>query len=93
MPITWHPDLAAFPATVAASARWVLQGLPEVLAAMAPCARLYAFLGCSLAKAFPDADHAYSGWIKMYSSREYLVSVDGDCCCFYCLGPYMCSLE
>lgn len=48
----------------------------EVLAAMVPCSRLYAFLGCSMAKAHPPAErrhNPYSEWIGMYSGFEYLV--------------------
>ena len=33
----------------------VLQSLAHVLAAMAPCARLYAYLGCQLVAARPGA--------------------------------------
>lgn len=49
----------------------------EVIASMVPCARLYAFLGCSLAAAFPGAaarGNPYADWITMYSSFEYGVS-------------------
>ncbi|KAJ9512592.1 hypothetical protein QJQ45_018904 [Haematococcus lacustris] len=51
-------------------------GLAEVLAAMAPCARLYAFLGCQLAAAFPAAEHAYSSWINTYANPDYLALPD-----------------
>ena len=39
---------------------------------MAPCSRLYAFLGCHLAAEFPDAQHDYAAWITSYSSAAYL---------------------
>ena len=32
-----------------------------VVAAMAPCLRLYAYLACQLARAYPFADHEYTG--------------------------------
>lgn len=40
-----------------------LQSVGSILSALVPCLRLYAFLGCQLAKARPqeDADHPYSG--------------------------------
>jgi thiaminase len=44
---------------------------------MAPCSRLYGFLGCQLALAYPGASHQYSHWIDTYSSPEYLVG--GPC--------------
>jgi hypothetical protein len=53
------------------------QGLAGILAAMAPCSRLYGFLGCQLALAYPGASHQYSHWIDTYSSPEYLVG--GPC--------------
>ena len=48
------------------------QSLAHVLAAMAPCARLYAFLGCQLAAARPGAtNHKYSRWAATYSGAQY----------------------
>ncbi|KAG1665885.1 hypothetical protein FOA52_005374 [Chlamydomonas sp. UWO 241] len=46
----------------------------HVFAAMAPCARLYAFLACQLAGAHGGTWHAspYAHWIASYSAREYL---------------------
>ncbi len=41
----------------------------EIVAAMTPCMRLYAFLGRSLAPA--DADNPYREWIETYSSPEF----------------------
>jgi thiaminase (transcriptional activator TenA) len=54
-----------------------------ILAAMAPCSRLYGWLGCSLAAAgviigradrasSPPSSHPYADWIATYSSPEYL---------------------
>jgi thiaminase len=51
----------------------------EVLAAMAPCMRLYAFLGVTLARAFPvdssssssSVSSTYRGWIETYASSEF----------------------
>jgi thiaminase/transcriptional activator TenA len=41
----------------------------EIVAAMTPCMRLYAFLGQSLAPAEPD--NPYREWIETYSSDEF----------------------
>lgn len=46
----------------------------EHLAAMAPCARLYGWLGQRLADA-PHSDR-YGFWITMYSARDYLSKID-----------------
>ena len=48
--------------------------LGEHLAAMAPCARLYGWLGQRLADA--PHDDRYGFWISMYSSRDYLSKID-----------------
>ncbi len=45
----------------------------ETCAAMAPCMRLYAFLGQSLATATPHAEHRYMEWIRTYASPEFEV--------------------
>ncbi len=42
----------------------------ETAVAMAPCMRLYAFLGQSLAQTKPSL-HAYSPWIETYSSDQF----------------------
>lgn len=39
--------------------------------AMSPCMRLYAYLGESLAAAYPGHQHRYSSWINTYSSPEF----------------------
>lgn len=39
---------------------------------MVPCSRLYGYLGCQLAAAYPGAAHAYADWIDTYSSPDYL---------------------
>lgn len=44
----------------------------EVLAAMVPCSRLYAYLGCSLRAQHPGLSHDYSDWLDLYSSHTYL---------------------
>lgn len=41
----------------------------EIVAAMTPCLRLYAFLGQSLAPA--QGDNPYRDWIEVYSSLEF----------------------
>lgn len=48
-----------------------LQSLAHVLAAMAPCARLYAYLGCQLAAARPGVSHKYARWAVTYSGAQY----------------------
>ena len=46
------------------------QGIGLTVVAMAPCMRLYAFLGQELAKpGIPE--HAYADWIRTYSSPEF----------------------
>ena len=55
-----------------------LQSLPCILAAMVPCTRLYAHIGCQLraaALAAPGkirAQGPYASWIKEYSSDAFL---------------------
>lgn len=56
----------------------MLQDLPCILAAMIPCTRLYAYIGCQLraaALAAPTiirAQGPYASWIKEYSSDAFL---------------------
>ncbi|MHC4470624.1 MAG: TenA family protein [Planctomycetota bacterium] len=50
-------------------------GLSETIAAMAPCMRLYAFLGGELARdGIPD--HRYGRWVETYSSVEFVELAD-----------------
>lgn len=42
------------------------------MSAMVPCLRLYAYLGCSIARALPYLDHNYLEWIHNYASPPYL---------------------
>ena len=60
-------------AAVASSAavRNLLQGVASILAAMAPCSRLYGYIGCQLA-ASGQPHCAYQAWIDTYSSSQYL---------------------
>ena len=57
----------------------LLQELPCILAAMIPCTRLYAYIGCQLraaALAAPTiirAQGPYASWIKEYSSDAFLL--------------------
>ena len=44
---------------------------------MAPCARLYGYLGCQLMRSRPHAAHPYVRWAHTYSSAGYLGMV-GD---------------
>ena len=51
--------------------RACLQDIPNILAAMTPCSKLYGYLGQHLARAYPHANHAYRDWILTYSSASY----------------------
>jgi thiaminase (transcriptional activator TenA) len=45
----------------------------EVLAAMVPCLRLYAYLGCLLSRSVPEAEeYAYAEWIQTYRCQAYI---------------------
>lgn len=54
------------------------QSLPCILAAMVPCTRLYAYIGCQLraaalsATGLSWAQGPYASWIKEYSSDAFL---------------------
>lgn len=75
----WRVDLAtASPAPATASYCAFLddasiKGLPHTLAAMAPCSRLYGFLGVALSAAGASAG-PYQDWIDTYASAEYLAA-------------------
>ncbi len=45
-------------------------GVDEIVAAMTPCMRLYAWLGAELAPQLRD-DHPYSDWISTYAGPEF----------------------
>jgi thiaminase/transcriptional activator TenA len=45
-------------------------GVDEIVAAMTPCMRLYAWLGTELAPQLYD-DHPYGDWIKTYADPEF----------------------
>ncbi len=50
-------------------------GLPETIAALTPCMRLYAWLGGELSRdGIPD--HAYADWIRTYSGRDFTELAD-----------------
>lgn len=49
-----------------------MQDVAHILAAMTPCSRLYAYLGCQLEEQFPGHNHQFSAWIKTYSAPDYL---------------------
>ena len=81
--------LAAPPAPATAAYVRFLEGAGEgfegsakvaaILAAMAPCSRLYGWLGCALAEAgvvgaAGPAPHPYADWIVTYSSQAYLTA-------------------
>jgi len=46
------------------------KGVDEILAAMVPCMRLYAFLGSELSTS-SEAGNPYHDWIETYSSEEF----------------------
>ena len=48
-----------------------LRGVGETCAAMAPCMRLYAFLGRSLAEEGYDPGNPYAEWIETYSDEGF----------------------
>lgn len=66
--------LVASPAT--AQKQTQLQDVAQILAAMTPCCRLYAFLGCLLSESYSLHNHAYSDWIRKYSSPDFLALAD-----------------
>ena len=45
-------------------------GVDEIVAAMTPCMRLYAWLGAELAPQLHD-DHPYGDWIRTYAAPEF----------------------
>ena len=62
-----RPATSAYTDFLAATA-WSAEP-PEIVAAMTPCMRLYAFLGQSLAPA--DPDNRYREWIETYASPGF----------------------
>ncbi len=48
-----------------------LKSVGETCAAMAPCMRLYAFLGQSLAEEGYDASNSYAEWIETYADQGF----------------------
>lgn len=48
-----------------------LGGVGETCAAMAPCMRLYAFLGQSLAEKGVEEGNPYSEWVETYAGLEF----------------------
>ncbi len=74
----WDVDLsnlAPHPATLAytdfLSATAAMESTGATCAAMAPCMRLYAFIGSALKKEFPDATHPYRDWIETYADPAF----------------------
>ena len=84
-------DLAAPPAPATAAYLTFLEEagagikgrakIAAILAAMAPCSRLYGFLGCALesagavgAAAGDAPAHPYADWVATYSSQDYLAA-------------------
>ena len=62
-----RPATTAYTDFLAATA-WSAEP-PEIVAAMTPCMRLYAFLGQSLAPA--EEGNRYREWVETYSSAEF----------------------
>jgi thiaminase/transcriptional activator TenA len=67
------PACLAFPDFLRATA--ALEPLPQVLAAMAPCMRLYAWLGREL---LPGLDPAspYADWVRTYAAPDFHALAD-----------------
>lgn len=79
----WSIDLAAvepLPATLAYTdfllSTAALGGIGETCAALAPCMRLYAWLGRELARAPAVSGNPYAEWIATYSSAEFAALAD-----------------
>eukprot|EP00903_Cladosiphon_okamuranus_P019242 g17693.t1 len=78
----WGVDLKNNPPPVQATTEYVnflltvasdpTSSVAQVLAAMVPCMRLYAFLGKELRQAFPGwKESVYAEWIETYSSSDF----------------------
>lgn len=67
--VTPHPATLAYTDFLLATAATGSVG--DILVAMTPCMRLYAFLGQSLRREFPAARHAYVEWIMTYSDPGF----------------------
>lgn len=63
-----HPATRAYTDFLLAAAR---DTVGATCAAMAPCMRLYAFLGQGLHREFPDAAHTYADWIATYADPGF----------------------
>lgn len=50
--------------------------LSEIVTAVCPCNKLYDFIGHEIASIFPDHNHAYSDWIRIYASDELIRASD-----------------
>jgi thiaminase/transcriptional activator TenA len=66
-----NPDNATLDYTNYLLGTAFLRGTGETCAAMAPCMRLYAFLGQSLAADTEYHEHQYIEWIRTYSSPDF----------------------
>ena len=47
-----------------------LQGVAGIVSAMVPCLRLYAYLACQLAQAFPEEEHEYTGQKSLANNNK-----------------------
>lgn len=78
----WGIDLSSHMTPAPATAKYIdflhqiiednQETVAGVLAAMVPCLRLYAYLGCTLSAAFPEARHAYAEWLHTYRCHSYV---------------------
>ena len=66
-----NPDSATLDYTNYLLGTAFLRGTGETCAAMAPCMRLYAFLGQSLAADTENRENQYIKWIRTYSSSDF----------------------
>jgi thiaminase len=67
-----HSDVALlqnFESFFGARVAWSA-GVDEIVTAMTPCMRLYAWLGAELASQLYD-DHPYGDWIRTYADPEF----------------------
>lgn len=67
--VTPHPSTLAYTDFLLATSATGSVG--DILVALTPCLRLYAFLGQSLRREFPAASHAYAEWIMTYSDPGF----------------------
>ena len=53
-----------------------MQNVAGIVAAMTPCFRLYAYIGCQLAAENTSHNHDFSNWISTYSGRDFMAQAE-----------------